>query len=110
MMTKQQYVNLMQRFAALDSAVSELDDVAYRLFDSGFGAFFSEFEALICDAIEAGMEDGESWTCYFAFERDFNLGEDCVEAEDGSVIPTHTWEQVYDLIMDTNAKLGGCTE
>ena len=105
-MTKEKYVELMKRFQQLDNNILELDDAAYRLFDTHLSTLFCELEALICDAVTYGMNDEAEWTGYFAFERDFNLDEACVQDNAGNLIDTHSWEKIYDLIVDTNESLG----
>ena len=102
MMTKETFVNLMQEWKQLDDDVNKLDDVVNDLFGGSVWELFCRFDDLIANAISASVEDEDDWISYFAFDRDMNLENDCVFDAHGDPIPTHTWEDVYDLITDNS--------
>ena len=100
MITKEMFVQLIKEWKELIDKVDEVDDVVYKHFGVSLGEMFCQYDAMVCAALSAAVDDKDDWVSYFAFERNFNLDEPCVMDNDGKDIPTGTWEQVYDLITD----------
>ena len=103
MITKKQFTELMEKWKALETRFDEIDRVLHDLCGASFGEMWWDWSGLVSNAMEAAMENHNDWVSYFAYEREFDLSEDCVYDPDDNVIPTSTWEEVYDMIAKENA-------
>ena len=99
-MTKTDFERLMKRWADLEAKMRELDATTQRLFNTTLSEFMFEYDDLICEAIATGVGDEAEWVSYFAFERYFDLSEPCVWNIQGDEIPTSTWGEIYDMIVN----------
>ena len=102
MITKEQFVNLMQKWQALEEQADEIDDVLHRTCGASLGELWWGWSGLVSDVIRVAMDDKYDWVAYFAYERDFDLSKDCVYDSDNNALPTHSWEAIYDIIAKEN--------
>ena len=102
MITKKQFTELMEKWKALETRFDEIDRALYDLCGASFGEVWWDWSGLVSDVMKAAMEDHNDWVSYFASEREFDLSKDCVYDPGGNVIPTSTWDEVYDMIVKEN--------
>ena len=103
MIDKNMFVNLMTRWASLNDDIDAAENALSKIFTIGDNVAHYKFDELVCDAIAAGVGDEADWVSYFAFERGFDLSEECVWDANHNVTPTRTWGEVYDLIVEDHS-------
>lgn len=99
MMTKERYVELVQRLLNRIERQDEMYDALYKysiLLDPDPSG--DTFEEIALCALEDAVDDKDGWTGYFLYERMGKLDEPCVWDKDHNPIDTSSWEKVYELI------------
>lgn len=100
MISKETFVNTMERLQNLDKKMDAVDK-AFKALDSDFCSFYitSIFDTTF-DLLKEAMNDKDDWIGYFIYERDwlrdFKLGD--VEVN-GEPVKIYSWGDVYDFIV-----------
>ena len=98
MITREQYIEMMTKYAQYQNDMDELNRTLSR-FDSEC-QIGCAIEDMFIQAVEAALDDKDSWTSYFVWERGCELDEPCVSNDGGvTYVDTSDWGQIYDLIM-----------
>lgn len=102
MISKETFVNIMNRLEALDGKMDAADAALKELSPDFCGLYITEPFDIIVDLLRDIFKDQERDSLgYFVYELDFlrkfKIG--CV-TEDGEPIDLSTWDKVYDHMID----------
>lgn len=102
MLSKEKFALLMTKWELVEKELLWKDDMFHKICGGCLLEVIEGLESLLCETMIAAMNDANEWIPYFVYEREFNLSEPCVyDGEDcQTVIPTETWVDVYNLIVD----------
>lgn len=101
MISKETFINIMERLEALDKKMDAVD-VAMKNLNNDFCCFYlTEPFDITLDILAETFNDKDEWLSYLVFERDwlrnFKMGD--VRTAWGAPIDLSDWGKVYDFLV-----------
>ena len=101
MISKETFVDIMERLEALDSKMDAVDTAFKQLSPDFCGFYITESFDIVTGLLEEIFHDKHGLLGYFMYELDFlrNYKDGSVEV-DGEPIDLSTWDKVYDHLVE----------
>lgn len=103
MISKETFVNTMNRLYDLDERMDVADAALKKLSPDFCGLYITDIFDIAIGLLEDVMNDKDGWVSYFVYERDWlrdmHLGD--VEVN-GNPVKIENWADVYDFIVGEN--------
>ena len=106
MITKKQFVEIINKLKKVNDFVNKTNDEARKLDDAIISDFFNaqslsiSHESIVIELLENMFEDGDiiSWWIY-DLEYGTKYEDGCITEEDGTIIDVSTAEKLYDYLI-----------
>lgn len=102
MISKTDFIDIMQRLAALDAKMDKTDSALKALSSDFCGFYIPEVIDIVMDLFRAILSDAQyDWLEYCVFERNFlrNMKLGNVLDENKNPIDMSSWDKVYDFLI-----------
>lgn len=101
MISKEVFINVMDRLEILDKKMDAVD-TALRELSPDFGGFYIQDTLdIVVEILKDVFNDEDEWILYFIYERDwlrdFELGDVIM---DGEPVDLSTWDKAYDFLIE----------
>ena len=101
MISKETFVNTMERLETLDKNMDVIDAAFKKLSPDFCGFYITEPFDIVVDLLKEIFKDKHDWLGYFVYELDylhkFHMG--CI-TQDDEPIDLSTWDKVYDYMVN----------
>ena len=102
MISKETFVNTMDRLEALDDKMHDVDFAFQKLSPNFCGFYIPEVLNIVMDLLEDLLDNKYEFLEYCVYERDFlhdmKLGH--VTDENGDPVDLSSWDKVYDFLIE----------
>lgn len=102
MISKETFVNTMQRLMALDHNMSIVDS-AMKVLSPHFGGFYiPEAVDIVMEVLKDIFNDKDDWIAYMAYDLDYlkKYRHGCILDKLSNPIDLSTWGKVYDFLIE----------
>lgn len=100
MISKETFVNIMNRLEIIDKKMDKVDAALKELSHDFCGFYVPECVDIVMDILYDSFNDKDRWLDYFVYELDF------LHNKDDNEVYADTWDKVYDFLIasmeDTN--------
>lgn len=102
MISKDRFVNIMERLEKLDSKMNRVDSALYDLSPDFGGFHIPDVLEITLDILRDIFDDQDELIDYFVYELDFlrKFKWGCVRDKNDSPIDLSTWDKIYEFLIE----------
>ena len=99
-MTKQEFIGIMTELLSIKTAEENLNK-AIKKFEPDLSYLcFGRYETLVVRSLEFAMNDKDKWISWWIYDHKCGKSKLNVRKKDGTIIPSKTPANLYDLITN----------
>ena len=100
MISKELFINTMERLVSLDTKMNAVDDAMHELSPDFCSFYIPETTDIVVDMLRDIFNDKNGWLGYFVFEKDFLRTMKYGDVKVGQdVVDVSSWGNVYDYLI-----------